>query len=447
MTDPALDYSQIAASALAWLGPMSIQPEHMDAIGIGLSIHAGRTMPGDSRIRERIVGDLAIVPVYGMLTQRPNFITQMLGGTSTDQLGRKLRTLAATRSVKRIILDIDSRGGSIYGIQELAAEVQRLRKLKPIIAIANSIMTAAAYWIGAAASEVVVIPSGNVGGIGVAVLHINESERDRKGGLKYKYIYSGENKVDGNPHEPLSNRARIALQETVDGYANKFISDVARGRGVLPGKVHQDFGQGRSFGAQEALQRGLVDRIATLSDLLKGNPGRRSLSAHRAFIDSFERHSTPTTKQPNRKKKELATAYHEAGHAVAAYLHGCLSIEAVVYPLGLNLTNERGRITHGVTYSMPKSLNTCQKLAIVMAGPMAESLHEFGGPRRAFVLPETQQKAAEYGIHLSSRLFNNTFSQAKSLLLANWSVVTRLADQLTTSTISHQDISKLIARH
>jgi ClpP class serine protease len=48
------------------------------------------------------------------------------------------------------VIDVDSPGGTVAGVQELAAEMLAARGRKPVIAVANSLMASAAYWIGCA---------------------------------------------------------------------------------------------------------------------------------------------------------------------------------------------------------------------------------------------------------------------------------------------------------
>ena len=67
----------------------------------------------------------------------------------------------------QIIFDLDSPGGVVYGVPELAAKIRAFRNTKPIYAVANSEAGSAAYWIGSAASKFYVTPSGQVGSIGV----------------------------------------------------------------------------------------------------------------------------------------------------------------------------------------------------------------------------------------------------------------------------------------
>ena len=67
-----------------------------------------------------------------------------------------VRQALADESVSQILIDIDSPGGSVYGVAELAEDILSACSQKPVIAIANSLAASAAYWIGCSAAELYV---------------------------------------------------------------------------------------------------------------------------------------------------------------------------------------------------------------------------------------------------------------------------------------------------
>ena len=85
----------------------------------------------------------------------------------TEAFGAAFDRAAADSSIGAIVLNIDSPGGSVYGVEELADKIYKARGTKPVYAVANSLAASAAYWIGSAASQLYVTPSGEVGSIGV----------------------------------------------------------------------------------------------------------------------------------------------------------------------------------------------------------------------------------------------------------------------------------------
>jgi len=190
-----------------------------------------------------------------------------------------------------VVLDVDSPGGAVNGVEELADEMLRARGQKPVVAVANTLAASAAYWIATAADEVVVTPSGEVGSIGVFAVHEDFSAALEAAGIRVSLVSAGKYKMEGNPYEPLGDEGRAALQERVDDYYGMFVGAVARGRGVAAKDVREGFGQGRLVGARQAVELGMADRVATLDETLDrvarrvaGNRSRRgalSLEARR----------------------------------------------------------------------------------------------------------------------------------------------------------------------
>jgi len=220
---------------------------------------------------ERSGTGIAVLPLYGVITQRGNMIDNVSGSgcTSTEQFSAALRQLVADESVGQIVIDIDSPGGSVYGVAELADEILQARSQKPIAAIANSLAASAAYWIGSAASEFYVTPGGEVGSIGVWQAHQDLSKALDEAGIKTTLISAGTYKVEGNPYGPLDIEAQAFMQSRVDDYYQAFTQTVALGRGVSLTDVIQGMGRGRVLGAQEALSQKMVDGVTTFDRLLQ----------------------------------------------------------------------------------------------------------------------------------------------------------------------------------
>ena len=216
-------------------------------------------------------GGIAVIPLYGVVTQRGNMVDDVSGpgSVSTQQFAAALRQALADETVSQILIDIDSPGGSVYGVSELADEIASARTQKPVVAIANSLAASAAYWIGCSASEFYVSPGGEVGSIGVWQAHFDYSQAFATEGVKPTLISAGKYKVEGNPYAPLDEEAQAFMQSRVDDYYTTFTKAVARGRGVPISQVRDGMGQGRVLGAEAALAQNMVDGIATFDDVVK----------------------------------------------------------------------------------------------------------------------------------------------------------------------------------
>ena len=266
--------------------PWALMPEHLNVMYGVISRWSSNT-PAGNEVMQRIAaersarearrqatqvnaGGIAVLPLYGIVTQRGNMVEDVSGpgSTSTQQFASSLRQALADESVSQILIDIDSPGGSVYGVAELADEIASAQGQKPVIAIANSLAASAAYWIGACAAEFYVTPGGEVGSIGVWQAHQDYSRAMDEAGVTTTLISAGKFKVEGNPYAPLSEEAHGFMQSRVDDYYAAFTKAVAKGRNVPVAQVRDSMGQGRVLGADAALSSHMVDGVATLDDVI-----------------------------------------------------------------------------------------------------------------------------------------------------------------------------------
>ena len=214
------------------------------------------------------VGSVEIIPVFGVISEKVNLMSEFSGGTSTEKLAAQIQKAVDDKTVGSILLDVDSPGGSVFGVPELADFIMKAREQKRIVAIAHSEAASAAYWVASAASELVVTPSGMVGSIGVFMAHDDVSKAQEMAGVKTTIIRAGKYKIEANPFEPLTEEARADLQAKTDDYYEMFVRGVAAGRGVDPRTVRSEFGQGRMVMAAAAKEQKMVDRVATFDATL-----------------------------------------------------------------------------------------------------------------------------------------------------------------------------------
>lgn len=236
-------------------------------------------------------GTIAVLPLFGVISQRANLLTQASGGTSTEMFASAFKQTISDDTIGAVVLDVDSPGGSVQGVDELASLIYESRGRKPIIASANALAASAAYWIASAADELVMTPSGEVGSIGVIALHEDRSrERDTRG-ITTTVVSAGKFKSEGNPFEPLAEEGRSFIQLRVDDYYTMFTRAVARQRNVPVDRVRSGYGEGRVLGARAALAEGMVDRLETFDDTITRvrRQVARSVSQSQVAVDFARR--------------------------------------------------------------------------------------------------------------------------------------------------------------
>lgn len=230
---------------------------------------------------------VAVVPVYGVLAHRAYAVANTSRPlTSTEALAAQFRAAAADPEVGTIIMDVDSPGGSVFGVQELGDVLAEIREHsgKKLVAVANNTAASGGYWIASQAHELVVTPSGMVGSIGVIVPHSDTSAMKERLGVRTEYITAGRYKSEAHADGPLTDDHRAYLQGMVDAYYGAFTKAVAKGRGVPVSTVRGEaFGEGRMRLASEAVTAGMADRVGTLDDTIaRYASGRASRAGMRA---------------------------------------------------------------------------------------------------------------------------------------------------------------------
>jgi signal peptide peptidase SppA len=211
---------------------------------------------------------VAIIPVDGSIVRRADFFSSVSGAVSVNSLARDFTAALRDESVQAILFNIDSPGGEVNGINELADMIYAARKTKPIHAYISHLGASAAYWIASACSEIVADATSQVGSIGVVGTMPNP-EKDAKRTVEFISSQS--------PHKRpniATEGGRAQVQARVDALADVFVAAVARNRKVSQAIVLKDFGGGGMFVGKDAVKAGLVDKIgsfeATLAALVAG---------------------------------------------------------------------------------------------------------------------------------------------------------------------------------
>lgn len=264
MTDAALEELRIHIAAQAAF----FNTDPQGAAAAFAADVANRAAP---RAGRPATGAVGVIQIRGSITQHKasDLSAALFGGASTEGIAEQLDALLADETVGSILLDIDSGGGQIFGVEALGQKIRAARTKKPIAALANSVMASAAYWLGSQADQVWAAPGAIVGSIGVFSLHQEASEAAKTLGIKTTVIRAGKFKAVANPWEPLPDDAREREQARVDAAYEIMTREIARGRGVPQATVKgAAYGEGDILEAVEAKRAGVVDGIYTYEQAL-----------------------------------------------------------------------------------------------------------------------------------------------------------------------------------
>ena len=261
---------------------LTIAAREHEATPEALEAYRGTQLARAERATRR--GDVAIINVDGPLFRRANLFTEFSGATSYEVLRLDLQTALDDTSVRSIALNVDSPGGEVNGVDELAKAIYAARGIKPITAYVGGMAASGGYWIASAADRIVVSDAALLGSIGVYMAIRDTSQRDEaRGERKIEFVSS--QSPDKRP-DYSSDEGRARIQRTVDQLAEVFIAAVARHRGVDEEQVVAKFGRGGVEVGQAAVDAGMADAIGTfegvLADLSKRGGATRATSTVRA---------------------------------------------------------------------------------------------------------------------------------------------------------------------
>ena len=209
---------------------------------------------------------LALIQVHGTLVKRSTGMDAMSGLTTYGSIMQAVQQAMDDDSVQGLLFDFDSPGGESSGMFELASYLSGLRGQKPMYGVSNDSAYSAAYALASCMDKLYLTSVAGVGSIGVYMLHVDQSEKDKQDGLSYTYISAGDKKLDGNPHAALSKGAKADAQAEVDRQRDMFVTLVAKNRNVTAQSIiDTQAGCYQSSGANCAVPM-LADQVGGMDD-------------------------------------------------------------------------------------------------------------------------------------------------------------------------------------
>lgn len=234
---------------------------------------AGAPIEGGGGIL-RAIGTVAVVSIDGPLFRHASLISDFSGGTSYDAIARAIEVAEQARGIESILLRINSPGGEADGCNELAKRIAA--SSKPVRAHVDGMCASAALWLASQADRITAEETAEIGSIGVRVGLVDDSRADELAGVRQIEIVSSQS--PGKRSRPVDDDVIGRVQVRIDDLADIFVGAVARGRGVSPETVLEEFGGGDVMIASKAEAVGLIDGIASFSEALgqaAGAPTRK----------------------------------------------------------------------------------------------------------------------------------------------------------------------------
>lgn len=209
------------------------------------------TSMGESLLDASKNAAIAVIPIEGEIKESRKVVDMLMAAEEE-------------KSIKAIILRIDSPGGAVAPTQEIYEEVRRIDKIKPIYSSFGTVAASGGYYIGAATRKIYANSGTLTGSIGVIMQMADLSELFAWAKYKQETIKAGRYKDIGNPGRAMTAEERAFLEKLLEGTHKQFKDDIiAVRKNRLKVDIHE-LAQGQIFHGLEAKEAGLVDEVASL---------------------------------------------------------------------------------------------------------------------------------------------------------------------------------------
>lgn len=216
----------------------------------------------------------AVGPKIAVLHARGPIIDGSVGaGLSTQLIAREdfvkvVNELRENKSIKAVVMRIDSPGGSGYASDIIWRELRRLDEAKPLVASMGTVAGSGGYFIAVPARRIFAQPTTITGSIGVLGMIQNAQSLINRRDLNIYEMARGARALFGSPTRPFSKEDRGFLQKYMDDFYDIFIDRVAQGR-KMPAEQVRKLAEGRIYTGRQALAIGLVDELGGLDDAIQ----------------------------------------------------------------------------------------------------------------------------------------------------------------------------------
>lgn len=190
------------------------------------------------------------------------------GLITSEGMANSIRKAAEDKTVKAIILRIDSPGGSGTASDVIWREVVEARKQKPVIVSISDVAASGGYYISMAADTIVAHPNSIVGSIGVFAGKFAMKKLYDKIGMNKEMILRGKNADIFSEIRKFTPEQRELMYQAILEFYRDFIGKVAEGRDMSAEAVDA-IGQGRVWTGEQGLQNGLVDVLGDFDTAVK----------------------------------------------------------------------------------------------------------------------------------------------------------------------------------
>ena len=262
-------------------------------------------------------GNVGVIHISGIISRHADMLASFLGmgSAAIENIAKDFQSLLDNEEVKSIILDFDTPGGAITGVNELAEIIYNARGIKPIKAYVTGLACSAGYFLAAACDEIIIDEMGQVGSIGVMRVVSKSNEKS----VIFKSSQSPMKNVEAE-----SELGKAEYQAKVDYLASIFIDKVAKYRGITSDEVINRGNKGGVLVGAVAVTAGLADRLGSMDQLIieLNNINKK---------ENYKEKNMPENLKEQAEEKAVDTAQIEA-NAVAAERKRVAELMAIQVP-------------------------------------------------------------------------------------------------------------------
>lgn len=190
--------------------------------------------------------------------------------TDVSDVLKQLQEFSNDKSIKGVVLRIDSPGGAVGPSQEVFNAVKRLKSKKAIVTSMGAVAASGGLYSALSSNKIFAQPGTLTASIGVIMQIPNFAALAEKVGFTMVTIKSGGLKDTGNTFRPMSDAERDYLENTARSVHQQFIRDVATSRNLPEEKV-KEFADGRVLTGEDALKVGLIDGYGDIYEAAKAS--------------------------------------------------------------------------------------------------------------------------------------------------------------------------------
>jgi protease-4 len=210
---------------------------------------------------------IAVVPISGsIMTQRSS--TLYGEAISSREIADIIRQVGDDSTVKGIVIDINSPGGSPVASDEISNVIDEVKKKKPVYALINDVGASGGFWIAMSADKIYASSMSTVGSIGVTATGFGLEDLMKEYNISYRRYVAGDKKDMGSAFREPTEEENEIISNILDEIHNNFIEHVANNRNMSKEEV-ESYATGEIFLGSYAKEIGFIDEIGYYPDVLE----------------------------------------------------------------------------------------------------------------------------------------------------------------------------------